>query len=150
MIFYHGTSHLDEILTKGFDIDAPRRSDPGDFGWGTYLTKSRPRARAYGKVLQVHVDPTKLAHIQDPYFLHAGERTRPVTDLEKLFYELAFPDGPSSMKTVQGPTDARVACAKIIREEFLSRGYSGITTSMDDCESVIFDHSAILRVSICK
>ena len=59
MKLYHGTSHTTAILADGFDLEAQRTMDPGDFGWGVYLTDSPSRARAHGKVLVVEVEDSR-------------------------------------------------------------------------------------------
>lgn len=63
-MYFHGTTPdlADKILTEGFDLAAPRLSDPGDFGWGVYLTDHIERARGYGKgLLRVTVDTQQFA-----------------------------------------------------------------------------------------
>lgn len=146
MTLYHGSSAWEKILEVGFDLEHPRRSDPGDFGWGLYLSANPARARSYGKVLKVSLDPSRLAYISNPYFLDRFERVEPKTEEEKLFYGLVF-DG-DIMKTVNLPSDLRVAAAKLVRQVFLEKGYTGIRTSLDDEETVLFSLSAIQRVSL--
>lgn len=71
---YHGARVKEEILRRGFDIEAPRVADPGDFGWGIYLTSDLNRARATGgtkNVLDVQ------ACFKNPLVLHAPYSINP-------------------------------------------------------------------------
>ena len=45
--FYHGTSREQAAAMRidGIDMSAPRKRDPGDFGWGFYLTGDLERAQ---------------------------------------------------------------------------------------------------------
>lgn len=57
--FYHGTNkdRASSIVQDGVDLEHPRKSDPGDFGLGFYVTKSLASAKSYGEcVLLVEVD----------------------------------------------------------------------------------------------
>ena len=102
--FYHGTSkeRAAEILERGVDLNAPRSHDPGDFGWGLYLTQNLVRAQQYGSViLEVDVDLECFAHVPNPYFIEKLVPTQPQTPPERLFYSLAF-DGEGRMKRVAG------------------------------------------------
>lgn len=146
--FYHGTNRPDEVLAKGFDIDAPRRCDPGDFGWGVYLTAQLARATSFGKVLSVRVDLTRFALVPNPYFLENGKSVLPATPEEKLFYECVFHEG--GMKTVTARGEERAQNAKEVRRVFLAAGYTGIRTLTYDREAVVFDPSTILAVEIFK
>lgn len=148
--FLHGTSsaQAETILADGFDLEAQRRSDPGDFGWGVYLTDRASRARAYGeRVLQVTIDPTRFARITNPYFLKGLEEVEPVTDVEKLFHGVAFRGG--QMLVVKADSEERVAIARRIREAFIGAGYDGIIAGPDSngqCEVVVFRTEAIVSV----
>lgn len=73
---YHGSQAKEEILKKGFDIEAPRVADPGDFGWGIYLTGDLSRAKATGgpkNVLDVQACFKKPLVLHSPYAVHEAE-----------------------------------------------------------------------------
>jgi hypothetical protein len=142
--FYHGTSekNAESIERDGFDLEALRRSDPGDLGWGIYLTNSIHRARAYGSaVLEVVVQAGNFAKLPNPYFLKGMEELKPETDVEKLFYENAF-DSDGNMLTIHGD---RVAAAKNISRAFILNGYDGIIGEVGpgQIEVVVFQPKAI-------
>ena len=147
---FHGTStqSLKKILSGGVDINAPRVSDPSDFGHGFYVTTSKPRASAIGEdVAEVDIDTSNFAFIKNPYFLENLSDVAAKTPEEKLFREAAFDGG--KMLTVKGDTPAaRIAAAERIRERFLDKGYKGIVTEKD--EIVIFDPSVIKKVTQLK
>lgn len=140
--WYHGTPRWKSILDDGIDIDAPKHSDPGDFGWGIYLTKRLTRAQRYGKVFQLTVETDKLAHVPNPYFLSGLQALTPVTPEEKLFYSLAF-DANDNMLTVSGTNQERIAASKKIRNSFLAAGYLGIISDYDGGEAVLFNTAPI-------
>lgn len=147
MKWFHGTSQdtWDSIKEHGVDFEARRKSDPGDMGWGFYLTGNLARAKSYGStVLEAEVEESALAVIPNPYFLDGLERTQPQTAAEKLFFSLAF-DG-EKMLTVNGTTKEREDTAKEIRRTFLRYGYKGIRSSYAGGETVIFDSSAIIKI----
>lgn len=146
---FHGTGveEANLILGAGFDFRADRRRDPGDFGWGIYLTADLARAQEMGEVvLVVIIDKRKFAHIPNPYFLLLGQERKPETELEKLFHGIAF-DG-STMLTCAStvPWERRVVVAQTIQREFLDRGYSGIITETPDKETVLFSGGGILNL----
>jgi hypothetical protein len=144
--WYHGTTPANaaKIRAEGFDVDAPRRSDPGDFGWGIYLTDRPSRARSYGReVLAVTIDESRFARLPNPYFLKGLEQVEPRTAAEKLFYSAAF-DDEGHMLTVSSPD--RVGAAKAVTRAFLAKGYAGIIGgphTLGDLEVVVFDPSAV-------
>lgn len=70
---YHGSRAKEEILERGFDVEAPRVSNPGDFGWGIYLSGNPARARASGPVLEVEVCFEKPLVLESPYRIHPPE-----------------------------------------------------------------------------
>lgn len=143
----HGTNYPEKILQEGFSMEAARRSDPGDFGWGIYLTNQKARAASYGTILQVHVDTSKMAFIKNPYFLNPDGSLAPrATQEEKLFYEQVFPHGEDWMNTVLARGDERVANCKRVRELFMGHGYTGIKTAWMDQETVVFDLNVIQEV----
>lgn len=144
--FFHGTTNAERILKEGFDMDADRASDPGDFGWGIYLTPNRERARGHGPVLEVIVDTEGFAKIPNPYFLVKGENIRPKTPEELLFYNLVFCGDCTTMLTVRGIFQRRVMLCKLVREEFLLCNYTGILTEHDEAETVVFDPSTIISI----
>lgn len=75
-LLYHGSKVKEEILRRGFDIEAPRVSDPGDFGWGIYLTSELSRAKAAaGKqnVLDVEVEFKNPLVLRAPYAINPPE-----------------------------------------------------------------------------
>lgn len=156
-IWYHGTSKWEEILRSGVNIDAPRpTADTGDFGWGFYLTKRLGRAKNRGKVLQIIIDPSRLAYISNPY----SADTR--TPAEQLFTALAFQaDGDKPdwyqhqsqslrMLTVTGTKQEREAASKRIQQEFLAQGYQGIITDYEDGEAVLFSTEPILDIRLLQ
>jgi hypothetical protein len=140
VLLYHGTSSAcaDRILDEGFDADAKRRNDPGDFGWGVYLTDSPFRARAYGEaVLEVEIDEDRFARLPNPYFLDGLEEVEPETWAEKLFHSVAFRG--DAMVTVKGPN--RIEACKEVTRNFTLRGFAGIITGPDrdgNFEVVVF------------
>lgn len=140
--FYHGTSAVaaSRILADGFDVHAPRVCDPGDLGWGVYLTSGPSRARACGDtVLAVTVDTTNFARIRNPYFIEGLKPVKPRGGVEKLFYGAAF-DRHGEMLTVKGR--GRVAASKKVARTFLDAGYDGIIAGPFDIsgiEVVVFD-----------
>lgn len=72
----------------------------------------------------------------------------PRTDVERLFYELAFVREGEDLRmvTVRGRPAERQAAAKRIRDAFLAHGYTGIRTDYDGGETVVFDPRAIRSV----
>jgi len=150
MNLYHATSEKNApiIIDEGFDMMAIRSSDPGDYGWGVYLTDDLGRAKAHDKViLDVIISTKKLAYIPNPYFLENMKPVEPKTNVEKIFYAMAF-DEDSNMMTVTGHDSARVFTAKEIRARFLSEGYMGIYTDYRGHEIVIFDENAIKEINL--
>lgn len=143
--FFHGTRHAESILEQGFDLGAQRRTDPGDLGWGIYLTDTPARARAHGEALAVVVDDSRFARIKNPYFEENLKRVEPETDVEALFYDNAF-DENGEMVTVRGEWEERVAASKAVRAAFLRAGYQGIISGPDrrgQHEVVVFDPDSI-------
>lgn len=74
MILYHGTTPegMEKIPKEGFSLESARVSDPGDFGWGIYLTGPYARAKAIGgkNVLTVEVNldnPLRFSTMSDAY-----------------------------------------------------------------------------------
>lgn len=151
-VWYHGTPKWREILSAGINIDAPRpTADSGDFGWGFYLTRRLPRAKAHGKVFEVSIDTSKLAYISNPYL---GKTD---TSEEQLFTNLAFvreqddyDDAFDSlvMLTTTGTKQDREEASKRIRQEFLQRGWLGIKTDYEGGEVVLFDTTPILNLKL--
>lgn len=139
---WHATTpdNAQAILRDGIDFQAPRANDVGDFGWGFYLTRRPERARCYGRaLLEVVIDPDRLAVVPNPYFLEGLTTIKPVTKAEMLFHCIAF-DRDGQMMTCSGeyrrPWQERVA--KAIRKSFIAAGWAGILTAREDCEVVIF------------
>jgi hypothetical protein len=144
--WYHGTRKWEKILSEGFDIEAERVSDPGDFGWGIYFVKPISRAKCHGTVLAAAIDITDCAFIDNPYFLKGTEAVVPRTFEEELFHSLVFEK--DQMKTVSGEWNDRVFCSMRVREVFLREGYAGIRTNYMRGEMVVFDPDIILNVSL--
>lgn len=163
-IWYHGSSNLQQILDEGFDIDAPRIQDPGDFGWGIYLTSRVYRARYHSEsstILAVEIEIDRFAYIQNPYFLvgpisfaRPGQQGQlfPKTFEEHLFFDIAFeatdhagarPSG-YEMSLVSGKH--REEKSKLVRQVFMNVGYDGIITDHDGGEAVIFNTDAIVNI----
>jgi len=161
--WYHGTEpqRARAILRAGVDLQAERRRDPGDFGWGFYLTREIERAECHGgAVLQVQLDPSRLARIDNPYFIAQGsfDPVTPSTDAQRLFHQIAFDlqddfelgAGPR-MRTVRGPLQQRIETSQAIRDAFLAAGYTGILASqIQGGEAVVFDPSAIRQIEEVK
>ena len=143
--YYHGThpDFIAPIISGGFDINARRRSDTGDFGWGVYVWPRRSQAKVYGVPLAIDVNTDRLAYIPNPYFAKRGEVFQPITEAERLFHSLAF-DG-RDMRTTLG--NGRIEASKRIASAFCLAGYTGIRTD-NYGETVIFDLTAILRVEV--
>lgn len=144
---YHGTTATcaDSILERGIDLNWRRVRDPGDFGWGFYLTGQHQRARQHGQVvLAARIELTEFAHVSNPYFLDGLDPVEPQSDVEKLFHSIAF-DG-EQMLTVNGRPDQRVHVAKAVRDAFLAEGYAGIATPYDGWEVVVFDPTRIRTI----
>jgi hypothetical protein len=144
LTLYHGSPFAQKIMDGGIDLGFRRTSDPGDFGWGFYLTNSLNRAKNYGQVLQVTIDDRLYARIPNPYFLERLQILSPETPEEHLFYDLAFDPVTGEMLTVTGPQ--REAICKRIREVFLQHGYAGIVTDLHDQETVVFDPGSIIKI----
>lgn len=147
--WYHGTLKSKEILKDGFDMDAKRVSDTGDFGWGAYFTTNVSRARVHGTVLKVIVDTSRFAYLATPYFLKGANLVAPKTKDEKLFYGIAF-DSKGQMLTVSSGKSKRISVSKEIRKAFLAAGYQGIKTPYGGGELVVFDVDAIKSVVDAK
>jgi len=157
-IWYHGSPKLQQILDQGFDIDAPRIQDPGDFGWGIYLTTRVYRARYHSTedtILAVEIETDRFAYIQNPYFMYGltsftrpGQRGQlfPETFEEHLFFDIAFEptDSGYEMALVRGKH--REEKSKLVRQVFINEGYDGIITDHDGGEAVIFNADAIVNV----
>jgi len=134
--YLHGThpDTAEKVLADGFDVEVPRRSDPGDFGWGVYLTSKLSRAKSYGStILEVEIDEVQFVRMTNPYFLDGLKSVEPSTFAEKLFHRIAF-DG-DTMLTVKDPPPAkpgfpepksRVEVCKEIAQQFTIRGVAGI------------------------
>jgi hypothetical protein len=144
---YHGTSaeRAAQILKSGFDLDAARTSDPGDFGWGLYLTPDLSTARAYGDVvLRVILDDSSYARIRDPYNPDLTQ------EADRLFHALAFQDGYMLTCFYGFSKEDKKRVSKAIRDEFLARGYGGISSSYRAGETVVFDASTIREVQVLR
>ncbi len=149
---YHGTTsqRATSILATGVDMEAPRTRDPGDLGWGFYLTASISRARACGEVvLEVTVDASTFAYLPYPYFLDGLTRIEPTTEAERLFHETVFTltkDQWWEMRTVKGSASERERVARKVRTVFLAHGHAGIKTPHDEGEIVVFDSASIRHI----
>lgn len=146
-MWYHGTPRWQDILDKGIDIDAPKHSDPGDFGWGIYLTARLARVKSYGRVFEVEIDTSRMAYISNPYFLDGLRRLEPITTEEQLFYSLAY-GSDGEMWTVQGTKEERILAARRVQCGFLGAGYAGIISDYDEGEAVLFESCPILNVKL--
>ena len=146
---HHGTTRerAASILAEGVDIEASRKRDPGDLGWGFYLTGDLARAQNCGEVvLKVEVDMTTFAHLAHPYFLDGLECVEPTTEVERLFFDTVFTlidDGWWKMGTVKGTAEERERAARKVRTVFLARGHGGIETPHANGEVVVFDPACI-------
>ncbi|MAG24176.1 hypothetical protein CMI47_01225 [Candidatus Pacearchaeota archaeon] len=148
-LYYHGTTKkaAEEILAHGFSHAIERRRDPGDFGWGTYLTQMRERAENLGEaVLEVHVDTSSFEHITHPYFRDRNDLVWPQTDAQRIFFDMVMEPGGRRMKTVHGPLASRREVALEIAQLFREQGIGGFTTGLEDGETVVFDLRAIKNI----
>jgi len=148
MRLYHGTSReaCESIWENDVGVSGTRR-EPGDFGYGFYLTKSLVRARSYGPcVLEFLIDTRHYARVDNPYFTSGFNMFWPTTTDERLFYSLAFGSG-GEMKTVKGSPESRLLAAVRIRNAFLGAGYKGIVTKYAGGEVVVFDADSIKVMS---
>lgn len=149
MKFYHGTSRhkAKAILAVGIDPDAERSHDEGDFGRGFYVTQDLTRARTYGDaVLEVDIDLSQFAYIENPYFCEKLQLLQPKTDVERLFYGIAFDPESGEMRTCCHTLPDHAETATQIRDTFLEVGYLGITTGRPDRETVVFSSSTVVSV----
>jgi len=152
--FYHGTSRerAKSILAQGVDIEASRKRDPGDFGWGFYLTCDLIRAQNCGEVvLVVEIDTSTFAYLPSPYFLDGLTHIEPTTEVEHLFHDTVFTlidDEWWEMGTVNGTAEERQRTARKVRATFLSQGHGGIETPNADGEIVVFDPACIRHVHV--
>jgi hypothetical protein len=143
-LWWHGTRAADAILAHGVDFAAGRASDPGDLGWGFYLSGSRARARCYGRqLLRVTIRPARFAYLPNPYFLDGMNSVAPTTDVERLFYAHAFES--DDMKTCSARHDNEAA-AKAVRDAFVAAGYAGIITPYEGGEAVVFTPDGIAKI----
>ena len=152
MTWVHGTTTAiwEQIRNQGIDFDSKRRSDPGDFGWGFYVTTNQVRAQTYGEAqIEVGLDESKFAVLPHPYFLNGFEKVEPQTEEEKLFHSLAFSE-EGKMLTLRGTKEERETVCKKIRDEFLKRGYLGIITPHSGGEAVVFSPDGITSMSLCE
>jgi hypothetical protein len=143
---YHGTSlgKALAILAEGVDMEATRRRDPGDIGWGFYLSTIRGRANVHGEVtLACEIETDDFAYLPHPYFAQGLDELAPATAEERLFHGLAF-DG-REMLTVRG--DQRAEVSRLIRDTFLARGYHGIRTDHHG-EIVVFNPVAVRAIRV--
>lgn len=120
------------ILASGFDPRAPRRSDPGDFGWGLYLTANESVARAAGPVvLRVEVVLEAPKRLQSEEFAWAWLRER------------AWPQCGS---TVTGSALERDVAARSLRRWMLHAGTDAVIVDSERWgparEVVVFDPTA--------
>jgi len=145
---YHGTPNAGKILINGIDINHPRNSDPGDFGWGVYASGNLSRAKVYGDVFAVTIDESDYAYLENPYFLEGLKTVPPKTFEEKLFYSLAFDARTNEMLTIVGTPRRRERIAKFIRLSFLEHNYKGIITPHNGIEAVVFDPATILKIEL--
>lgn len=163
MRVYHGTSaaNAQSIMENGFDVNAPRTRDPGDFGFGMYFTTDRERAERHGEaVLEAVVDLAMIETIQTAYFggiaftdcvvdgeiscEPCGTKYEPEDQFEKMFHALAFTDD-GTMKTCAGglSIEDKTNASKMIQRVCLAMGVFGIW-SIDESEIVVFTSSAIM------
>jgi len=103
---YHGSSAIDKIINEGFRIEVPRTRDPGDFGWGIYLSDSISRAFAAGgkdirpgkeRVVATKVKVKNPLVLKCPYSICE----KPETSGDQLIWELRRKYGD----TVRGLTE---------------------------------------------
>lgn len=123
---FHATSmeSAERILKKGFRLDVPHVSDPGDFGLGIYFTTNIHRARAIGRViLEVEL------RLVNPLRLSQKEAYRLVID------ELGF-------DTIHGHgcPEKRAEEARKAREWFLEHGHDALISvrSSKDFEIAVY------------
>lgn len=100
-----------------------------------------------GAILELKIDTSKFAYIENPYFLDEFEERKPQTYEEELFYDIVFSSG--EMSTVKSARN-RKNVAKKVGQVFLKNGYKGIETNVDGGEAVIFDSSCIKSIGLHK
>lgn len=143
--FFHGTT-LDAALSMmkvGVDLYHPRKSDPGDFGLGFYLTGDIVRARAYGKaILIAALDMSEYAYIPSPYEPDDSKAG-------KLFRELAFAEDGNMRTCYSGfSKEQRQQISVEIRDKFLSWGWKGIRSDYSGGEIACFDLATIKKLTL--
>ena len=166
---YHGTTRerASSIMRNGVDVNADRSRDPGDFGFGFYLTRDIDRAQRHGEaVIAVEVDVANMVRIEDPYFggIDIEEtrdddgrklktfcgRKKPATSFaEEVFCALAF-DCDGTMLTCSGTLthEHKAQSAKVIQRAFLTMGFDGIWSGLDDEETVIFNPRCVVAMQL--
>ena len=160
MRMYHGTSaaNAQSIMENGFDVNAPRTRDPGDFGFGMYFTTDRDRAERHGEaVLEVVVDDEMIEGLQSAYFgglkyepcdvtgyRPCGTKIEPKTQFQKVFHALAFRND-GRMMTCAGfqSLEDKTNASKMIQRVCLAMGVVGIW-SVNESEIVLFTSSVIM------
>lgn len=158
-LWYHATDRSSalSIIADGVRLDLDHKRDPGDFGWGFYLTRDKRRASAIDRVLlQVEFQRDQCVYLENPYFMRDGRTFRPGTYIELLFHRLCFLERhrldtrnePQVMGTVHGTPQERTVVAKAIRGAFLLRGFRGIVTGHAGGEAVIFDPDILTSVEL--
>lgn len=138
MRLYHSTyrDRADRILAYGFKVDAPRTSDPGDFGRACYFTAHRGRAAGWCPVLlsaEVTLDnPVEFEHSRAAYAW-----------LDEIVDMIGW-------HTVRGSRWTRDLAAVALRQELMRRGHDGIVIHDPrggECfEVAVFDESKISGV----
>jgi hypothetical protein len=156
MLYYHGSRTPQQLLLTGLvepeDEDASQKSDPGDFGWGFYVTADKERAANWGVVICVEVDLGRIAFIENPYTIgsnRAVATTRPALLFQSLVVGEKGKLGSYYMKTVNGSFQERSIAALQVRDAFLGLGLWGIRTALYDKEAVIFNPKAIVSMWAC-
>lgn len=87
---YHGSRAIEDILRRGFDIEAPRTHDPGDFGWGIYFTGNLTRAKTSGGYGEEGPNVVKAqVCFENPLVLHSPYSiSEPETEGDRLIHDL--------------------------------------------------------------
>lgn len=127
---YHGSAAVDAIVKRGFDIEAKRVADVGDFGWGIYLGTISSARAAGGKtnVIAVKVDirnPLRVSSYDDPFIANLRKR------LGDTIHE----------SIIEGKTVTREEAARRWAKEIQKAGYDAViyTEKGRLSDVVIFD-----------
>jgi hypothetical protein len=154
---YHGSPDASRIFTEGFDLWTKRNTDPGDLGWGIYLTGNWYWARQFAggegaeaNVIELDIDPAKLARIRHE-IVGCGKEPN-LNKAERLWRKVVECSAFGIPLTIASEPKERAKVAKMVRRRFMRAGYTGILagTVGKDEEVVVFNLGAIRRFRRAK